>query len=202
MQEQEKDFNPQASLKLIEGMIHQAKSRFAENGFLYLLWGWVVFGCAIVAYTLLKLGVPVGKASHVWWLTIVATVIQIVYLAKQKKKPIKVVTYSNDVINNLWMVYGITMCVFMVLVVRLNMWPYVHAIVLIFYGIPTFLSGVVMRFNPLKWGAVGCWFMAIAATYASEQEYLVVLAIAVLSAWIIPGHLLQQKFKKENTHNG
>jgi hypothetical protein len=39
---QEEKFSPQESLQLIESMIDQAKSRFSENGHLYLLWGWIV----------------------------------------------------------------------------------------------------------------------------------------------------------------
>ena len=41
------DFSPQQSLQLIEGMINKAKNRFPKNGFLYLLWGWVIMISAI-----------------------------------------------------------------------------------------------------------------------------------------------------------
>ena len=44
---QSENFSPKDSLLLIDSMINQAKNRFSENGFLYLLWGWVIFACAI-----------------------------------------------------------------------------------------------------------------------------------------------------------
>ena len=49
----EENFNPQQSLELIESMINRAKDKFAEDGFSYLLWGWVVFACSIAEFMLL-----------------------------------------------------------------------------------------------------------------------------------------------------
>lgn len=39
---QPENFSPKDSLQLIDQMINQAKNRFSENGFLYLLWGWLI----------------------------------------------------------------------------------------------------------------------------------------------------------------
>jgi hypothetical protein len=72
-----------------------------------------------------------------------------------------------------------------------------YPLVLMFYGIPTFLSGIVMQFAPLKFGGIACWLLAIASTFVSPLYYLLLLALAVLAAWIIPGYLMNQKFKKE-----
>ncbi|MBK7308160.1 MAG: hypothetical protein IPI88_14815 [Chitinophagaceae bacterium] len=78
------------------------------------------------------------------------------------------------------------------------MWVYINSLVLLFYGIPTFLSGFVMRFTPLKLGGIACWLLAIGSTFVAPIYYLILLAVAVLIAWIIPGYLLRKKFKNQN----
>jgi hypothetical protein len=69
---------------------------------------------------------------------------------------------------------------------------------LVLYGIPTFLSGVILKFKPLSTGGFICWFLAVAAMFIPYEYQLLLLALAVACAWIIPGYLLRSKFKKEN----
>lgn len=40
------------SLEIISSMINKAKNSFAERGYLYLLWGWVILGCCITQFVL------------------------------------------------------------------------------------------------------------------------------------------------------
>jgi hypothetical protein len=74
----------------------------------------------------------------------------------------------------------------------------INACVLVMYGMPTFLSGVILRFKPLRIGGIACWLLAIAAMFTDYQYQLLLLALAVIAAWIIPGFILRAKFKKEN----
>jgi hypothetical protein len=67
---------------------------------------------------------------------------------------------------------------------------------LILYGMPTFLSGVILKFKPLMVGAVCCWTLAIISPFINVQYQLLLIAGAVIAAWIIPGYLLKRKFKK------
>lgn len=66
------------------------------------------------------------------------------------------------------------------------------------YGIPTFLSGVIMRFTPLKVGGICCGILAMASSYIHNEYILLLLAAAVIAAWIIPGYILKNRFKKLN----
>ncbi len=66
------------------------------------------------------------------------------------------------------------------------------------YGMPTVLSGVILKFNPLKVGGICCWVLAILSTLVMYEFQLLLIALAVVAAWIIPGYLLKAKFKKEN----
>lgn len=189
------NFSPKDSLQLIDSMISQAKNRFTENGFLYLLWGWVVFVCAIFHFTAVKLNL-FKKPELVWMITWGVVIFQIIYLARVKKNE-KVKTYSDGIIDAIWICFGICMFVLVIVLGRFNLWVYINSLVLLLYGIPTFLSGFVMRFTPLKLGGISCWLLAIASTFTEPVYYLLMIALAVLIAWIIPGYLLRKKFKNQ-----
>lgn len=193
---QPEKFSPKDSLQLIDSMISRAKNRVTENGFLYLLWGWVIFICAIFHFAALKLSL-FKKPELVWMITWGIVIFQIIYLAKLKKNE-KVKTYSDGIIDAIWICFGICMFVLVIVLGRFNLWIYINSLVLLLYGIPTFLSGFVMRFTPLKLGGICCWLLAIASTFTSPVYYLLMIALAVMIAWIIPGYLLRKKFKNQN----
>jgi hypothetical protein len=189
-------FSPKDSLLLIDSMINKAKNRFTENGFLYLLWGWVIFICALFHFAAIRLNL-FKHPEFVWMVTWAVVIVQIIYLVKAKRK-VKVKTYSDGIIDAIWICFGICMFVLTIVMGRLNLWIYINSLVLLFYGVPTFLSGFVMRFTPLKLGGIACWLLAIASTYVAPVYYLLLIALAVLIAWIIPGYLLRKKFKNQN----
>ena len=193
---QPEKFSPKDSLQLIDSMINQAKNRVTENGFLYLLWGWVIFVCAIFHFAAVKLSL-FKKPELVWMITWGVVIFQIIYLAKIKKNE-KVKTYSDGIIDAIWICFGICMFVLVIVLGRFNLWIYINSLVLLLYGIPTFLSGFVMRFTPLKLGGICCWLLAIASTFTAPVYYLLMIALAVMIAWIIPGYLLRKKFKNQN----
>jgi hypothetical protein len=193
---QSENFSPKDSLLLIDSMINQAKNRFTENGFLYLLWGWLILISAVGHFVLLKL--QLFKHPEIIWMSCwVAIIFQIIFLVRKKKKE-KVKTYSDGIVDNIWMCFGICMMVLSIIVSKNNLWMYMYPIILMLYGIPTFLSGVVMQFTPLKIGGISCWVLAVVATFFLPVYYLLLLAVAVLIAWIIPGYLLRKKFKNQN----
>ncbi|MEL6811628.1 MAG: hypothetical protein AAFP76_09860, partial [Bacteroidota bacterium] len=51
---QSKKFNAQESLELISQIIEEAKSRFEENGFIYLFWGVLIGVAAFSQYALIQ----------------------------------------------------------------------------------------------------------------------------------------------------
>jgi beta-lactamase regulating signal transducer with metallopeptidase domain len=79
------NFSPQESLALIESMIQKAQNKFAENGHLYLLWGWVVFICGILQFVVLHY-FQYKQHYLVWMMTWLLAIYQIIYIAKRKKE--------------------------------------------------------------------------------------------------------------------
>jgi hypothetical protein len=190
------NFSPKDSLQLIDSMINQAKNRFSENGFLYLLWGWLILFCSIGHFVLLKLEL-FKNPEMIWMSTWLAIIFQVIYLAKTKKKE-TVKTYSENIINYIWVSFGICMFVLCFILGRTQGWQNLYSLFLLLYGTPTFMSGIVMEFKPLKIGGIVCWLLASVSTFIPPVYGLLLLAAAMVAAWIVPGYLLRKKYNQQH----
>jgi hypothetical protein len=187
---------PVQSLKLIESMINKAKNRFSENGHLYLLWGWVVLICSVGHFAAIRWNL-FDRPEWIWGLTWVAFLYQTVYMVRQKKK-IRVSTYTDDIIKAIWLVFVSCGIILGLVVSRVGDWVTMYPLILMLYGIPTTLSGSVLRFRPLIAGGIICWILSIISVFIPLLYNLLMVSLAVIAAWIIPGYMLKQKFAKEN----
>lgn len=195
----QENLSPQQGLQLIQSMIDKAKNQFSENGHLYLLWGWVVFFCSVVHFVLIKF-VQYEKHYLIWILTCLAGIYQMIYLAKRKKQE-SVKTYTEHIMDYVWMAFVITMFLlgFVLVSEQPNrFYTLINPVFLALYGIPTFLSGIILQFKPLKIGGIICWVLSIASTFLPYEYQLLVLGTATVLAWIIPGYILSSKYKNQN----
>jgi len=193
---QPENFSPKDSLQLIDQMINQAKNRFSENGFLYLLWGWLILFCSVGHFVLLRLKL-VAHPEMIWASCWLAVIFQIIYLVRTKKKE-TVKTYSDNIVNYVWISFGICMFIMSFILGKNEGWDKVYSLFLMLYGTPTFMSGVVMQFRPLKIGGIICWGLAIISTFILPEYGLLLLAAAMVAAWIVPGYLLRKKYSQQN----
>jgi hypothetical protein len=121
-----------------------------------------------------------------------------IYLARRKKKE-KVKTYTEEIMNYVWFAFVITMILTGLILARVDGAEYYRLInLLMLYGIPTFLSGIILKFRQLIVGGICCWVLAIVSTFIPYDYQLLLLSVAMLVAWIIPGYSLQSKYKKSN----
>lgn len=191
----EEKFTPEQSLELIGAMINKAKNRFSENGHLYLLWGWAILLCSLCQFLLLNY-VKWEYHYSVWFLTFIVFGYQTIYLARKKKQE-KVKTYTDDIIGVVWITFVVLMFLFGVLYARLmgdEYYKYFNPGILALYGMPTVLSGAILRFRPLIYGGIFCWALSVVSAFISFQYQLLLLAAAVIAAWIIPGYQMQKRY--------
>lgn len=196
MNDEEKQMTEAESLQLINAMINKAKNRFSESGTLYLLWGWLIFFCCIVQFAGLHF-FKYEKVYFVWYSTWLLLIYQFFYIAKRKRNR-NVKMYTGEIAKFVWIVYVITYALLVFILVYNKAYLSINPAILVTYGMPTFLVGIILKFNSLKIGAICCWLLAIAAPFVSYEYQFLLIACAVIAAWVIPGYLLQQKFKKEN----
>jgi len=166
---EEEKFSGEESLQLIQSMINRAQDKFAENGHLYLLWGWVVFICSITQF-LLQRGFHLApdQTWYVWLFTWVALIYQLIYIRRKRKK-MEVRTYTGDIVAYVWIVFGITTILMAYILGSHQQSLLVNPVLLVSYGIPTFLSGIILRFKPLIWGGVFCWTLALVCSWVMND---------------------------------
>jgi hypothetical protein len=196
---QEEKITQQQSLAIIESMINKAKNQFSENGFVYLLWGWIILICSTSQFILQHL-VHYPKSYLVWTLTWLAVAIQIFYYSRKGKRAV-VKTYTDEITGFVWLAFIIMMVLAGTLFnsVLQPEQDYISTIViLILYGMPTFLSGIILKFKPLIAGGICCWLLSITGIFLPHTFTLLLISVAVIAAWIIPGYLLRSRYKKEN----
>lgn len=196
MNENETQLTEAESLSIISGMINRARNRFSETGHLYLLWGFVIFICCITQFIMLYF-FKNNNAYYVWYSTWIVAIYQFYYLFRKRKRE-KVKTYTDEIIGFVWLTFIICSFILVYILIKNNALNAINASVLVMYGMPTFLSGIILRFKPLRIGGIICWLLAISAMFTTYQYQLLLLALAVVAAWIIPGFILRAKFKKEN----
>lgn len=195
--ENDQNFTHSDSLAIIQAMINKAKDQFSENGHLYLVWGWVILVCSVGHFVLMRF-FSFENASMIWILTWAAIIYQTFYLWKRGKQK-RVTTYTDEVIGWVWITFVILMFLFGFLFARAlgaGYYRYMNVGFLALYGMPTFLSGITLRFRPLILGGISCWGLSIVACFISFEFHLLLLGLAVVIAWIIPGYILRARHQK------
>lgn len=188
--------DPLQSLQLIESMINKAKNRFSENGHLYLLWGWVILFCSLGHFISLEFNL-FERPEWIWGGTWLAFLYQMFYLARQKKK-VRVSTYTDDLLKAIWIVFVSCGIIVGLVTSKSGNWQSTYPLILMLYGVPTILSGTVLRFNPLIYGGIACWILSISSVFLPLKYNLLMVSLAVIAAWIVPGYLMRQRFANEN----
>jgi hypothetical protein len=172
METTENDFSPQQSLVLIESMINRAKDKFAEDGSMYLFWGWLVFACSLFQFILLHI-MEYPKHYLVWLATFPAFVYQFFYIRKKRKQQ-TVTTYADYIIGYIWLTFCVVILLIGFLIGFLTGGDYYYHIIpllLAVYGVPVFLTGIIVRFRPLVTGGIACWVLCIASTFIKNYDY-------------------------------
>ncbi|MCY7328672.1 MAG: hypothetical protein LH618_09005 [Saprospiraceae bacterium] len=189
MLSEEKVLNPEESLRVIRETIDLAKSSLRENGFHFLLWGWLVVAACLAHYYLLVV-MHWSKAPLVWLgMTVVGVPVAFLYEARRERKQAR----ANIVRNwygRTWLGFGISMFVVIFLTVANRSSPIPFILVLV--GFATFISGSLLRFKPLVLGAIAAWVAALACIYLVPSEQLLAQAVATILSYLIPGYLLNK----------
>jgi hypothetical protein len=191
MESTDKAVDKEQQLQLIYEMISAAKQEINENGFIFMMWGWLVFISCIVNFAGLYFGYP--QAALVWLLMIAGGIITFIYYARQNKKE-QLKNYIDVFLGYLWIAFGVTL--FLVLFFQWKLGLSTYPMVMLIYGVGTFVTGGALKFRPLVFGGIWCWIMATAAFFVDFNLQLLLLALAVLGSYIIPGHLLRRKFNE------
>lgn len=190
METQEPIMTPQESLQVIQNMINAAKRDTQGNAFHFLFWGWLVFITCMTQYLLITV-FHVENSDRVWWSMVFGGIVSVIYSIKDNKAKGER-TYSKYLLKHVWLAFGISWGIILFFG-QMQSGTGVLSVCMILYGIGLYVSGAVLQFKPLMFGGSFNWLCAIAGFFITDVQILLVLAIAVLGGYIIPGHILNKK---------
>lgn len=195
--EQDKPLNEQDSLRIIHEMIHKTQGSVKDNGFHFLLWGWLVLVAALTQYIAIKLGQ--GEKGGIAWAILMPLggIISGIKGWRDGKKE-KVKTYTQELLKYALAAFLAGLFIVLFFMSMNGGWEKAYPMIMMVYGMWLFISGGALKFKPLIIGGIIDWLCSIASFYVHTEEIILVLAFAVLAGYIIPGHLLNIKYKKEN----
>lgn len=186
---EEKAINPLESLDIIQNMITKTQRQYSDDSFYYIMWGWLVFAASMAHFLLIQLNVE--QAPVVWLLMPIGGIVSMIYGAKQNKKE-KIKTHVNTFMGYLWGAMVISMIVVLAMGFRLE--DKTYPVLILIYGIGTFVSGGLLNFKPLIIGGIICFILSLVSFFMVFEYQLLFIALAMLVSYIIPGHLLKAKF--------
>lgn len=186
--ESDSNLTAQQSLDIITGMIQEAKGKVRKNAFHFLLWGWVITIANLGMYTLSKLDYPYPYI--VWTLTIPAWIISM-YKGYRQSKEDHVSTHFDTISLWLWVCFGI--CIFTLVAFGYKLNYQINPLIITISAIPTFVSGVLLRFKPMMFGGAAFWIFGIIGFLTPIETQPLIGAVAILCGYLVPGYLLKNR---------
>lgn len=193
--EDNQKFSAEQSLQVIQSMIQKAKQDVVRNSFYFLLWGWLVFITALLNFVLMKF-TDLQHPSIVWnlmWIGVIASIIKGV----REHKTVKVKTYIGETMKYFGFCMAIIYCSFAFIFGKYDLWHYSFPFYILIYAAACFFMGSVMQFALLKWTGLLCIPIMVVSVFVDYEWQLLLLALAVLLSYIIPGHMLSTKEKTQ-----
>lgn len=217
----EKKITEKESFELITQMIHKAKASYYETGIGSLLWGTVVSVASFTNYFERKFDFSIG--FDIWLIVLFAIIPQIVISIRERKNS-KVKKHEDDVLNIVWLVYGITifgLSAYQMIIPDVTMsiiheegWemmkhytngskpdeilipfaPSFYSIYILIYAFPTLVTGIVKKFKPMLYGAIIVYGLFIWSCFIKVEYDFLLGGIAAIICWLIPGIILRRKY--------
>lgn len=193
MENDEKHLSPEESLRVIRETIDLAKSSIREDGFYFLLWGTLVtFACLTQYY----LDVVLGQDNPYWpWMImpVIGLPVGLLYERQRSRSmpPKSIGNVIREWYGMVWFgfIIGLFIVIGLSVASRVSPVPFI----LLLAGFATYVSGVLLRFRPLLFGAAALAAGAIACIWVPQREQVLVEAVAIVLGYLAPGFLLNRR---------
>ena len=192
MENGEKMMTGEESLKIITDMINKTKVNIRMSSFHLLFWGWLILICSLSEYLLFKF-TDYSTPWYVWFFVIPGVFVSMIYGFVTGRKA-KMHTYADMLYLWTWMAF-LSAAIVLFFIVSKDM-ESIAPFILTLAAMPTFISGVIIRFRPLIIGGITFWILALLAHFSASFAPLAV-PVAMLTGYLIPGYMLRRKVDHE-----
>lgn len=192
----ERHITEKESLSIIQSMLSKTQLGVRDNGFMFLLWGWLVFLGAMIHYIpMMLMDSSIGGLAWPVLMSIGGVVSAIYGIRKGKQEQVR--TYAHQMLRLTTLCMGVGIAFTITFGILFTTWPVTYGFLMLVYGTWLFMSGGILEFRPLQVGGVVNWVLGAITFFVPEPHELPMIALAVLLGYIIPGYMLKAKFNKE-----
>lgn len=191
MENRNDSLNPQQSLDLITSMINQAKGNVKKSSFYFLLWGWTIVVANLGVYVMLKF-TDVKNPYIMFAITIPMAIVTIIYSIRHERS-VNVTTHLDQIHKWVWIGFGINCFIFAFVGKQIG-WM-VNPVIITMCALPTFVTGIVLKFKPLMVGGIIFWIAGIALFFVAKDDQHLLAALAIALGYLVPGYMLKKSEK-------
>jgi hypothetical protein len=123
------------------------------------------------------------------WIGAIISMIQGIRQSRQEK----VKTYIGETMKYFGISQGIIFGSLAFIFGYYDLWHFSFPVYILIYAVACFFMGAILQFSFLKWAGLSCLLVMAASVFVEYQWQLLLMALAVLIAYIIPGHILKNK---------
>jgi hypothetical protein len=196
MENIEKEFTPEESLRLISQIITGAKRNVKYSSYYFILWGWVIIIASLTCFFVIRHLVSIRHFEHInfwasmsWVIPIFIGLIINIFYVKSNRHTELVKNKIGNIIRMLWYSNAGAIAIGCFIASRINFYP--APIIFIIVAIPTFITGYIIKFKPLMAGGVILALVSILSVYVMNEFQLLVTAGGMLAGYLIPGYMLR-----------
>ena len=189
MESEEKFMTGEESLKIITAMINKTKVSLAQSSFHLLFWGWLIMLCSLSEYVLWKF-FGYANSWYVWLLVVPGVFVSMIYGFTKGRKE-RVFTYATSVYVMVWI--GFLLAAIVLFILHSKSMESFGKYILMLAGLPTFVSGAVLKFRPLILGGIAFWVLALAAHFTGPDISGLCMPLAIILGYLVPGYMLRRK---------
>lgn len=181
------DISNQQRLELITNMIHEAKSFVANRGSdQILMWGWVIALTNLSHFILEQVGYYM---PYIVWLIVIPAGVYSGILGRRMKNH-GASSHIDKIYKHIWIGVSVVICITLLMMNQLNY--YHNPIILAVAGCGMYLTGKLLRYQPVVLGAFLLWIAALIEWQVPLQWHYLISAIAVIIGYLVPGYLLKR----------
>jgi hypothetical protein len=189
---EEKQITEGESLQLINKMIYEAKGYYYENGASALVYGFSILICSLLSFFITEKGIQFP--FNPFYILIPIFFIQAWIQNRQDKKK-KAKTFTDETIDYVWIGFFLS-CIACLSALFAGVGYIIISFILILIGFASLLTGLIAKFRYHIIASAICLVLAAVSFFMQDQNSYLLLAIAAVMIWIIPGFILRSEFKK------
>lgn len=194
--EEKEHISPEESLNLIEKTIQRARGKFSDVSIYFILWGWLVFSVCLLHFIFHRTGFD-EYASHLWMLMPIGGILSGYIGYKQGKKTTAVKTFIDKYIMAVWTGFFFALVITLYIMIDVDI-SFGYFLLILCMAWATWTTGHILDFSIMRWSGVIGFGISVISLFVSFPAKQLVLAIAMLVIYILPGHILKKHIKNHN----